>query len=44
MASGSETEKKKIVYDLKGKELFNRLHEVGTVARESNFVSTLFVA
>ncbi|XP_057963357.1 lon protease homolog 1, mitochondrial [Malania oleifera] len=31
LASGSETEKN--VYDLKGKELFNRLHEVGTLAQ-----------
>ncbi|KAJ0013471.1 hypothetical protein Pint_19610 [Pistacia integerrima] len=30
-SSGSETEKS--VYDLKGKELFNRLHEVGTLAQ-----------
>ncbi|XP_042511197.1 lon protease homolog, mitochondrial-like isoform X2 [Macadamia integrifolia] len=30
-ASGSETEKN--IYDLKGKELFNRLHEVGTLAQ-----------
>jgi len=29
--SGSETEKS--VYDLKGKELFKRLHEVGTLAQ-----------
>ncbi|XP_028779481.1 lon protease homolog 1, mitochondrial [Neltuma alba] len=34
MASGSETEKS--VYDLKGKELFNRLHEVGTLAQISS--------
>ncbi|KAJ4954322.1 hypothetical protein NE237_011105 [Protea cynaroides] len=31
LASSSETEKN--VYDLKGKELFNRLHEVGTLAQ-----------
>ncbi|KAF8392652.1 hypothetical protein HHK36_023001 [Tetracentron sinense] len=31
LASGSETEKN--IYDLKGKELFNRLHEVGTLAQ-----------
>ncbi|XP_044483406.1 lon protease homolog 1, mitochondrial-like [Mangifera indica] len=33
-SSGSETEKS--VYDLKGKELFNRLHEVGTLAQISS--------
>ncbi|PON48219.1 Lon protease, bacterial/eukaryotic-type [Parasponia andersonii] len=32
--SGSETEKN--IYDLKGKELFNRLHEVGTLAQISS--------
>ncbi|XVF57582.1 hypothetical protein PTKIN_Ptkin06aG0217200 [Pterospermum kingtungense] len=31
---GSETEKS--VYDIKGKELFNRLHEVGTLAQISS--------
>ncbi|XP_010268001.1 PREDICTED: lon protease homolog, mitochondrial-like [Nelumbo nucifera] len=31
LAAGSETEKN--IYDLKGKELFNRLHEVGTLAQ-----------
>ncbi|XP_043720503.1 lon protease homolog, mitochondrial-like isoform X2 [Telopea speciosissima] len=31
LASGSETEKN--INDLKGKELFNRLHEVGTLAQ-----------
>jgi len=31
LKSGSETEKS--VYDLKGKELFKRLHEVGTLAQ-----------
>ncbi|XP_058076197.1 lon protease homolog 1, mitochondrial-like [Magnolia sinica] len=31
LATGSETEKN--IYDLKGKELFNRLHEVGTLAQ-----------
>ncbi|XP_072954329.1 lon protease homolog, mitochondrial-like [Typha angustifolia] len=31
VASGSETEKG--IYDLKGKELFKRLHEVGTLAQ-----------
>lgn len=30
-ASGSETDKN--IDDLKGKELFNRLHEVGTLAQ-----------
>ncbi|KAI4349898.1 hypothetical protein L6164_010441 [Bauhinia variegata] len=34
VASSSETEKN--VYDLKGKELFNRLHEVGTLAQISS--------
>ncbi|KAK4282721.1 hypothetical protein QN277_014065 [Acacia crassicarpa] len=34
VASGSETEKS--VYDLKGKQLFNRLHEVGTLAQISS--------
>ncbi|KAF7817969.1 lon protease-like protein 1, mitochondrial [Senna tora] len=34
VSSGSETEKN--VYDLKGKELFNRLHEVGTLAQISS--------
>ena len=36
IVSGSETEKN--VYDLKGKELFNRLHEVGTLAQVCGFV------
>ncbi|XP_077217774.1 lon protease homolog, mitochondrial-like isoform X2 [Tasmannia lanceolata] len=31
LSSGSETEKN--IYDLKGKELFKRLHEVGTLAQ-----------
>lgn len=31
LSSGSETEKN--IYDLKGKELFNRLHDVGTLAQ-----------
>ncbi|KAJ7977863.1 Lon protease-like, mitochondrial [Quillaja saponaria] len=34
IVSGSEAEKN--VYDLKGKELFNRLHEVGTLAQISS--------
>ena len=34
--SGSETEKN--IYDLKGKELFNRLHEVGTLAQVPNLL------
>ncbi|KAF3454122.1 hypothetical protein FNV43_RR04569 [Rhamnella rubrinervis] len=34
LVSGSETEKN--IYDLKGKELFNRLHEVGTLAQISS--------
>ena len=33
--SASETEKS--VHDIKGKELFNRLHEVGTLAQVSTF-------
>ena len=33
LVSGSESEKN--IYDLKGKELFNRLHEVGTLAQVS---------
>lgn len=35
LVSGSETDKN--IHDLKGKELFNRLHEVGTLAQVSNF-------
>ena len=31
LVSGSETEKN--IYDLKGKELLNRLHEVGILAK-----------
>ncbi|RDX89707.1 Lon protease-like, mitochondrial, partial [Mucuna pruriens] len=34
VVSGSDTDKS--VYDLKGKELFNRLHEVGTLAQISS--------
>ncbi|GMN44029.1 hypothetical protein TIFTF001_013217 [Ficus carica] len=34
LVSGSESEKN--IYDLKGKELFNRLHEVGTLAQISS--------
>ncbi|MCH97624.1 LON protease mitochondrial-like [Trifolium medium] len=34
VVSSSDTEKN--VYDLKGKELFNRLHEVGTLAQISS--------
>ncbi|CAL0320944.1 unnamed protein product [Lupinus luteus] len=34
VVTGSETDKN--VYDLKGKELFNRLHEVGTLAQISS--------
>lgn len=37
----SETEKS--VYDIKGKELFNRLHEVGTLAQVSSFVAICLV-
>ena len=33
--SGSDTEKN--IYELKGKDLLNRLHEVGTLAQVSNF-------
>lgn len=40
MVSGSETEKS--IHDLTGKELFNRLHEVGTLAQVSN-VAPIFV-
>lgn len=36
LSSGSETEKS--IYDLKGKELFNRLHEVGTLAQVCTLV------
>lgn len=35
VVSSSDTEKN--VYDLKGKELFNRLHEVGTLAQVCDF-------
>ncbi|XP_065628842.1 lon protease homolog, mitochondrial-like [Quercus suber] len=34
LVSGSETEKN--IYDLKGKELLNRLHEVGILAKISS--------
>lgn len=34
LVSGSETDKS--ISDLKGKELFNRLHEVGTLAQVSH--------
>ncbi|CAN6469082.1 unnamed protein product [Victoria cruziana] len=34
LVTGSETEKN--IYDLKGKELFKRLHEVGTLAQITN--------
>ena len=37
LVSGSETEKN--IYDLKGNELFNRLHEVGTLAQVPNVSS-----
>lgn len=36
VGSGSETDKS--ISDLKGKELFNRLHEVGTLAQVSNLL------
>lgn len=42
VVSSSDTEKS--VYDLKGKELFNRLHEVGTLAQVCDFVCGLIVA
>lgn len=32
MVSGAETE----IHDLKGKELFDRLHEIGTLAQVSD--------
>lgn len=46
LGSGSETEKN--IYDLKGKELLNRLHEVGTLAQVIKilifpFISCLYV-
>lgn len=37
VVSSSDTDKN--VYDLKGKELFNRLHEVGTLAQVCDLVS-----
>ena len=39
--SGSETEKS--IFDLKGKDLLNRLHEVGTLAQVYGFVETLWL-
>lgn len=42
VVSSSDTEKN--VYDLKGKELFNRLHEVGTLAQVCYFMCSLIVA
>ena len=36
VVSGSETDKN--ITDLKGKELFNRLHEVGTLAQVSSLL------
>lgn len=42
IVSSSDTEKN--VYDIKGKELFNRLHEVGTLAQVCDFVCSLLVA
>lgn len=38
VVSGSDTDKN--VYDLKGKDLFNRLHEVGTLAQVCDLVSS----
>lgn len=37
--SGSETEKS--IHDLKGKELFKRLHEVGTLAQVNSYIYQL---
>lgn len=42
VVSSSDTEKN--VYDLKGKELFNRLHEVGTLAQVCYFICSLTVS
>lgn len=42
VGSGSEAEKN--AYDLKGKELLNRLHEVGTLAQVRDFVCNSLVA
>lgn len=41
LVSGSETEKN--IYDLKGKELFKRLHEVGTLAQVTFFINNFYV-
>ena len=41
VVSGSDTEK--IVYDLKGKELFRHLHEVGTLAQVHSCVCSLVI-
>ena len=40
LVSGSESEKKNI-YDLKGKDLLNRLHEVGTLAQVTRWLEFL---
>lgn len=41
VVTGSESEKN--IYDLKGKDLFNRLHEVGTLAQVLNCVATFLL-
>ena len=40
VVTGSESEKN--IGDLKGKDLYNRLHEVGTLAQVLSFVSNFF--
>ena len=39
LVSGSESEKN--IYDLKGKDLLNRLHEVGTLAQVTRWLEFL---
>lgn len=41
LVSGSDTEKS--IHELKGKDLFNRLHEVGTLAQVSSLLQSLCV-
>lgn len=41
LSSSSETEKN--INDIKGKELFNRLHEVGTLAQVCNILGTVLI-
>lgn len=41
VVTGSESEKN--IYDLKGKDLFSRLHEVGTLAQVSNIVAISYI-